>query len=233
MAPWLDTLLSEFERILPNNGSILALEEGEKKLKRMVKDPEVFASFADHLSDKSLMLAVLASGKKIGFLHNCFEKGGALLGITGFTATSPLRSFSAVGACWGLVSGSLAPSIGQTLVPLVKQLLQCKTKKDLMNVTGDRSTQDLQVGKFATEPAIFIWTPTLLSHLIEGDKPYVTAINFLSALVNYTAEKVATKTYTIEEIETSWGGKLASLWIVAKGWAAPTTDSQAGRGAGR
>jgi hypothetical protein len=98
MAPWLYTLLLDFERLLPDNGGVvLALEKEEKKLMEMVKDPEEFVSFPNHMADKPLILSLPTSGKKIGFLHNCFEREGSLLGIAGFAAISPLRSFSAYG----------------------------------------------------------------------------------------------------------------------------------------
>jgi hypothetical protein len=135
MAPWLHTLLLlgflllDFERLSPDNSGFLALERGGKKLKEMVKDPEEFVSFANLLTNKPLILSPPTSGKKIGFLHNCFEKEGSLLGIAGFAATSPLQSFSAYGTCAGLVSDSLAPTIGTTLVPSAKPFLDCKTRK--------------------------------------------------------------------------------------------------------
>jgi hypothetical protein len=201
MAPWLDNLLSDYEELSPANG-IQALLEGEKKLKVMVKDPEVFAKFTDHITDQPLILSFPAPGKRIVFLHNCFGLNGSLLGISGFAAISSLRSSSATNVCAGLVSDTLAPVIGSTLVPSVNQFLDCKTNKELLTIKGTQSTKSLQVGEFSRKPAVAIWTPALLQKIVAGNKPSVSALDFLSALVRSAQEKVKNGTHTVEQIET-------------------------------
>jgi hypothetical protein len=147
----------------------------------------------------------------------------ALLGISGFAAISPLRSSSATNVCAGLVSDTLAPVIGSTLVPSVNQFLDCKTNKELLIIKGTQSTKSLQVGEFSRKPAVAIWTPALLNKIVAGNKPSVSALDFLSALVRSAQDKVKNGTHTVEQIEAGWGEKVVSLWIIAKGWAMPSS----------
>jgi hypothetical protein len=57
----------------------------------------------------------------------------------------------------------------------------------------------------------------LLTKMVEGNKPFIAAIEFLAALVSYASERVSAGIHTVEQVEEIWGDKLVSLWIIAKG----------------
>jgi hypothetical protein len=217
MAPWLNYLHSLWREAAsdPDEDGGQELEDAESGLLEVASDPARFNEwFHEHIAESSLVVSVPGSGRRVTLMHNMWQSERHILGINGLAGTAPLKGLEISATTNGLFADKLAAQSGEAKVPSLRQFLDTKSVKDLMeNIVGD---SDRTVASYARMPPILLWPPTLLALAFDGAPP-PKAGDMLYGLIRAFKSRIEEGEFTAADIEEGWIDKLVWLYLVAKG----------------